>query len=152
MNFGFKEVGLIVLFLVIIYIAIGIVYVVVVDIFRWISNVWQKLVHINNKYPMFLGFWLIPIGMLLIAVLFSPQEREYYIFLRLIVCATSITFALSEKEAKNKEWFGVFVFNALLYNPITHLRLGRDNWIVINMITIVIYFIHWRKRKKPDSS
>lgn len=97
--------------------------------------------------------WLLPAGLLVIAVLELPYG--YYGFMRLCVCASSAMVAYL--------WFGrtkilslvtvVFALIAVLYNPIIRVHLDRSVWAPINLATAAAYvvgYLNFRRLEREN--
>lgn len=88
----------------------------------------------NNKI-----FWLAPIVVLAIGIL--PLPIGYYTLSRLVVCASAIYFAYNFYKKNNQTNLWIFVFIAVLYNPIIPVYLYKKViWIVVNIITIYLFY------------
>jgi len=84
-------------------------------------------------------FWLTPIIVLAIGIL--PMPIGYYTLSRLVVCAAAIYFALNFYKKKDNTNLWIFGFIAVLYNPIIPVYLyEKAIWIVINLITIFLFY------------
>ena len=86
-------------------------------------------------------FWLAPIVVLAIAIL--PMPSGYYTLSRIVVCGCSAYFAYQFFVVSNIPKTLIFAFFLILYNPIIPIYLYDKNiWIVINIITIVIFYLN----------
>jgi hypothetical protein len=81
-----------------------------------------------------LPVWAIPAVLLLLAL--GPWPYGYYVLLRLVVCLASIFIAWRLKK-KGEALMWAFVTLAILYNPIVKVPLGREVWMVANLISLV---------------
>lgn len=77
--------------------------------------------------------------MLLIALAKMPYG--YYTLMRLIVCGTFIIIFFQSLDLKNLFWIIISVTLAVLYNPILPFHLGKDVWVPINIISIVLMLV-----------
>lgn len=102
----------------------------------------------TNHYAL----WLVPIGMLVLALLNLPYG--YYTLLRIIVCGCCGYLAYKEYEIEQKASFWVLVLGAisLLFNPLIPIHLGRDVWAIIDPSVALILSVHirteFRKRRQ----
>ncbi|HMI38298.1 MAG TPA: DUF6804 family protein [Nitrospiraceae bacterium] len=65
----------------------------------------------------------------------------YYIFLRWIVCLSSIIIAVNGTTWEHS-WAGwLFGLQALLYNPIVRVHLNVEAWTVINLVSIAAFCV-----------
>ena len=86
-------------------------------------------------------FWLAPIVVLVVAIL--PMPSGYYILSRIVVCGCSAYFTYQFFVVSNIPKTLIFAFFVILYNPIIPIYLYDKNiWIVINIITIVIFYLN----------
>ena len=84
-------------------------------------------------------FWLAPIIVLAIGIL--PMPIGYYTLSRLVVCAAALYFAHNFYKKKDNTNLWIFGFIAVLYNPIIPVYLyEKAIWIVINLITIFLFY------------
>lgn len=84
-------------------------------------------------------FWLTPIIVLAIGIL--PMPIGYYTLSRLVVCAAALYFAHNFYKKKDNTNLWIFGFIAVLYNPIIPVYLyEKAIWIVINLITIFLFY------------
>lgn len=84
-------------------------------------------------------FWLTPIIVLAIGIL--PMPIGYYTLSRLVVCAAALYFAHNFYKKKDNTNLWIFGFITVLYNPIIPVYLyEKAIWIVINLITIFLFY------------
>ena len=86
---------------------------------------------ISERLP--LALWLVPTLMLVAAL--GPWPYGYYVLLRLVVCLASIAVAWRLREGSGPLMWA-FVALAILYNPIVKVPLGREVWMVVNLISL----------------
>ena len=79
--------------------------------------------------------WLLPAGLLILAVL--PWPYGYYTFLRLTVCAVSGWLAYTQWTHDNalSGWVVGLGAMSLLYNPVLPIHLTRDIWSFLNLFS-----------------
>lgn len=94
--------------------------------------------------------WFIPIGFLLLS--FFPMPIGYYSLLRLIITISAFYLAYLEYgKSKSITIFSViFVIVGLLFNPIFKIYFHRYQWQTIDVVVLVIYVVHYLKRKKDE--
>ncbi len=104
----------------------------------------------NDKNNHHYWVWLVPIGILSLAVF--PWPYGYYQLLRVIVCVISIALFIFEcKRSGVGIWSSLFLINALIYNPIIPIHLDKAFWFFINVISVIIFMVHFIIfRKKVD--
>lgn len=94
----------------------------------------------NNFYKYFL---VIPIIMLFLAL--GQWPYGYFILLRWVVAAGAIIVALNAFD-KNIDWAKVvFIFIAILFNPIAPIHLSRESWIPIDVVVGAIFIFAYFK-------
>ncbi len=86
--------------------------------------------------------WLGPIALLLIALLSLPYY--YYQLMRWAICGSAAFIAYQYYKEKGCGFLAVsFIVIAIVYNPIEPIHLFREAWIVINIITVIIFIYGW---------
>jgi len=86
-------------------------------------------------------FSSISILMLLLAIPKGLFPYGYYNLLRLIVCGTGIFLAVISYQQKNTKWTWTMGTIAFVFNPIFPIHLGKEIWVVIDIIVAIIIFI-----------
>jgi len=89
------------------------------------------------------------IAMLLLALISLPYG--YYILLRWVVTVTAGYIAYLAYIEKRQLWITIFIFIAIIFNPIVPIYLDRQIWSIINVIVVIfmlfsILFIPAKKR------
>jgi len=86
--------------------------------------------------------WLVPVALLLIALLSLPYF--YYQLMRWCICGCAAYLAYQHYKEKGCGFLTVtFIVIAILYNPIEPIHLFREAWIVINVVTALIFLYGW---------
>ena len=101
----------------------------------------------NKEAPLI--FWILPVIMILIANLKMPYG--YYSLMKVIVSASCLLGTIEEYKrgaVKSQAWFIITVSFAILYNPLIKISLGRNLWIIVNILTIVLFIMHYLHFKK----
>ena len=89
----------------------------------------------NNKI-----FWIAPIAIM--AIGFLPMPYGFYNLSRIVVCGCSLYYAYQFFQNKDNTFVWIFGFLAVLYNPIIPVYLyEKEIWMVVNIITAIIFFI-----------
>ena len=84
-------------------------------------------------------FWIAPLVVLGVGLL--PMPYGYYFLSRLVVCGCAIYYAVQFSGQSDTTLVWVFGFFAVLYNPIIPIHLGEKGlWIVVNLITVGVFF------------
>ncbi len=76
-------------------------------------------------------------GILLFVAIFS-WPYDYYMFLRVAIFFASI-YLVSQLE-KYESWRWVFIFMAILYNPLFEIHLTKGLWVPINIASALLFF------------
>lgn len=85
-------------------------------------------------------FWIAPIIVMVIG--FLPMPYGYYNLSRLVVCGCSIFYAYNLYNKPDITFVWIFSFIAILYNPIIPVHLyDKEIWMVVNIITGIVFFI-----------
>ena len=86
--------------------------------------------------------------LVLLALAIFPMPYAYYQIMRWLLCGYSC-FVVWDLHKKNKNSFqvtkGIFVLMAILYNPISPIHIARDSWLVINVISILVWLFYLLK-------
>ena len=85
----------------------------------------------RDHFPRPLG-WTV-IAMLCLALL--PLPYGYYTLLRLVTCVGFAWSAVVSYQQAMIGWAVAAGVLALLYNPMIPVHLGRDLWIVVNLLS-----------------
>jgi hypothetical protein len=96
--------------------------------------------------------WIVPILLLLIALLSMPYY--YYQLMRWCICGSAVYIAYLHYKKKGCDLLTVlFIVIAIVYNPIEPIHLFKEAWIVINIITAIVFSYGWvlaRKNKNEN--
>ena len=86
-----------------------------------------------------LSIWLAPVVILTLGLFRLPYG--YYVFLRLVVCAAAgfVVWQLFRAGGVSRIFAVAFALLALLYNPIFPVRLTRETWAPINVLTACLF-------------
>jgi len=91
--------------------------------------------------------WIAPIALLLIALLSMPYY--YYQLIRWCICGSAAYIAYLHYKEKGCDLLTVlFIAIAIVYNPIEPIHLFKEAWIVINIITVIVFLYGWVQTKK----
>ena len=85
------------------------------------------------------------IVLLVLAVL--PLPYGYYTLLRLVVCFTAVFLAWFSYKQQRIRWAWIMVFVAVVFNPVIAVHFGKELWIVIDLITAIVFGIYLKKHK-----
>jgi hypothetical protein len=90
--------------------------------------------------------WIVPIILLAVAVLAGIDGTAlpygYFTFMRIVLClAAGCIAAAGFREAKQL-WATMFVLIALLFNPFVPIEMKRDKWLILDIITFVVFLTH----------
>jgi len=72
----------------------------------------------------------------------------YYVLLKLVVCGGCGFLAANAYDDGRKHLVWFLGGLAVLYNPIIRFPLGRELWMVINILTIIVLIAAMRLLKK----
>ncbi len=98
----------------------------------------------SKKREIYIWLWLAPIGMLIFAMF--PFPYGYYKLLRVLVFTSSMIFFLCESDRNPlSKWSVMFLIISIIYNPFFPIHSQKEVWIIINIITAIIFSIHLRR-------
>lgn len=81
----------------------------------------------------------IGLGVMLILAIFK-LPYEYYNLLRLVVSIGGGVFSYQQFIKGRADWGISFTVIALLFNPIFPIYLSKDVWIILDLISAVVFF------------
>lgn len=87
--------------------------------------------------------------MLIIAL--GDLPYGYYMLLKLAICATFVVLALRLNERGIATWTIAAWACAALYNPIIRIPFHKDAWSAINLATIVVLWLGYRKATRTET-
>lgn len=96
----------------------------------------------DNLYYMM----LVAIALLVGGLVFN-LPYDYYGFLRLVVSFVAVVFAWVAVNSGSTTMTIIMIGIAILYNPVAQFHLGRDLWMVANIITILLFGFFWRSKR-----
>jgi hypothetical protein len=76
-------------------------------------------------------------GIILFLAIFS-WPYGYYMFLRVAIFFASIYLSTQLKEHEGWRW--IFIFMAILYNPLFEIHLTKGLWVPINIASAILFF------------
>jgi hypothetical protein len=88
--------------------------------------------------------------MLVIALGHLPYG--YYMLLKMAVCATFITLAVRLNERAASTWIIAAWALVALYNPVVRIPFHEDTWSAINIATIVVIWLIYRKSTQTEEA
>lgn len=90
------------------------------------------------------------IALLLFALL--PLPYGYYQVMRWFVCAASVIIAYRYfKRDQRLNIATLFIFLAVLYNPLETVHLGKYIWSAANLLTVLYFLYVYRDLKKAPA-
>ena len=79
------------------------------------------------------------INIILLLVAFGNLPYTYYNLLRIVVCGSSIFLGTRYSNSKGDKFSWAFYIQAFIYNPLIPMYLGRELWMIMNAISIVLF-------------
>ena len=77
-----------------------------------------------------------------------PNPYGYFVLLRWISCPAFAYLAVSSYQRQSVPWVWIFGVLAGIYNPIIKTHLGRELWIIVNVISIILIIAHSKNGQK----
>lgn len=74
----------------------------------------------------------------------------FFMLLRIVICGTTAYLAWLAYRYKKEFWKWAFGFIAILFNPFFPVHLGRELWLLIDLITAVFLIASLFSYKIPD--
>lgn len=78
------------------------------------------------------------VGGMLLWALNPNNPYGYYILLRWVCCGVFAYLTFQTLEHEKQGWAWVLGITALVYNPVFRVPLGRELWVIVNVVTIGI--------------
>ncbi len=90
--------------------------------------------------------WIVPIILLTVAILAGIDGTRlpygYFTFMRIIIFfAAGCIAAVGFRDGKQL-WATVFVLIAVLFNPFIPIEMKKDDWLIFDIITVVVFVAH----------
>lgn len=91
-------------------------------------------------------------GILLLLGIPNGWSYGYYIFLRWVVFISSIFLAYGFYNSKINAWALVFSAIAFLFNPIAPIYMNKSNWVGIDFVASILFFLAAYAVNRPKKS
>ena len=88
---------------------------------------------------------IVAILMLLLAIPSGLWSYGYYQILRWIVAGTALFIAYIAYHLEKQVWIWIMAIIAILFNPIAPIYLSKEAWVIIDLITSIIFFVSMLK-------
>lgn len=79
---------------------------------------------------------------LLILSAAGTWPNDFYTIVRLVVCVSSVFFAVAANATRQRPWSWLMTANALLFNPVLPLHLLSSTWRVVDIV-VALEFLTW---------
>lgn len=90
------------------------------------------------------------IAIVLLIIAIFPCNYGYYMFLRLVCCGIFAYFTFDYYEKEIEPWIWIFGGLAIVFNPILPLHLGKELWMIVDGISVILIgvsFTSWIENK-----
>jgi hypothetical protein len=93
-----------------------------------------------------INVWIVPIILLTVAILAGVDGTRlpygYFTFMRIVIfLAAGCIAAVGFRDGKQL-WATMFVLIAVLFNPFVPIEMKRDDWLIFDIITFVVFLAH----------
>ena len=92
----------------------------------------------------FIVMMMVMLGIALLPI----RYYGYYVLLKLVICGGCAFLAANAYDAGRKHLVWFMGGLAVLYNPIIRFPLGRELWMVINILTIIVLIAVMKSTKQ----
>jgi hypothetical protein len=90
---------------------------------------------------------IVTIAAVTVAIGLLPMPGEYYALLRIFLCGVAVYFLVQPAGVPDAaKW--VLVALAILHNPIAPLELGSDSLAVVNIGTVIVFWLINRRLQR----
>ena len=79
---------------------------------------------------------------LLILSAAGTWPKDFYTIVRLVVCVSSVFFAVAANATRQRPWSWLMTANALLFNPVFPVHLLSSTWRVVDIV-VALEFLTW---------
>lgn len=86
---------------------------------------------------------------LMLLVALAPMPYGYYSLLRIVSFTYFLIRSIRLRDQITSFPFVASIILCLTYNPIVKTTLGRETWVVINILTIAIIIKFLNKNEEP---
>ena len=86
-----------------------------------------------------------PAGECLVLLILSAAgtwRNDSYTIVRLVVCVSSVLFAVAANEARQRPWIWLMTANAFLFNPVLPMHLQSSTWRAVDIV-VALEFLTW---------
>ncbi len=80
-----------------------------------------------------------------------PLPVGYYTLLRFVVCGVAVYIAYLAYEYRQMWAMWTFGLMAVVFNPIIKIYLGREVWLAMDLLALVLFVVALIKVKKQRS-
>ena len=87
----------------------------------------------------------------MLVVALAPMPYGYYSLLRIVCFTYFLIRSIRLRDQMTSFPFIASIILCLTYNPIVKTTLGRETWVVMNILTIAIIIKFLLKNEEPDS-
>jgi len=95
----------------------------------------------ENKQNLYRGISYFSLVLLILAMP-SLLPYSFYIFLRWVICLSALLLGLGGNyRTINRHMVYVWIFIAILFNPIVPIYLSKQLWIAIDVVVAILFFI-----------
>jgi hypothetical protein len=90
--------------------------------------------------------WIVPVILLTVAILVGINGTRlpygYFTFMRIVIFfAAGCIAAIGFRDGKQL-WATVFILIAVLFNPFIPVEMKKDDWLIFDIITVVVFVAH----------
>jgi len=87
---------------------------------------------------------ILPIISIIMLLLAIPKGLFPYSYnlLRFVVCGTGVFLAVISYKSKDTVWTWTMGIVAFIFNPIFPIHLGKEIWVVIDIVVAIIFSVY----------
>ncbi len=86
---------------------------------------------------------------LLFLAMIEGLPYGFFTLLRLVVFGTTVYLSWLAYKSERHTWIWIFGFIALVFNPLIPLYLGRDLWVVVDLLVAIFLIVSTFAFKLP---
>jgi len=101
-----------------------------------------------------LNLLIVPAILFLLLAAFGSWPYNFYILTRVVVCLTSVWFAIQLHSKRRLLWEVAVIAIALIFNPVTPFHLDKHTWRILNILGAIVLApaLFFFATKKPVAS
>ncbi len=99
----------------------------------------------------YMKHFLLSCAFALFAAIFDIPYHDFYTILRTLVCITFLLLVCKQYDGEGESINLIYVFIAILFNPVKPIEFSKDYWMVIDaIISAYCLYLFYKEEKDED--